>query len=65
MEMTTAKLILLRIYNITIGRFPLFTRLLRLMLLHALVYHKTDKYVASSNYFDWDDLIEDNEHPRS
>ncbi len=59
MEMTTYKLILLRVYVITLGRLPWFSKLLRNILLRTLITHKKiNAYNASANYFDWDDLKE-------
>jgi hypothetical protein len=54
--MTTAKWMLLRAYNITLGRFGIFSRILRKILLSMLVCGKKEKYVASSRYFDWNDI---------
>lgn len=57
MKMTTPKLILLRIYAITLGRVPLFSKLLRKILVRTLITDKKiNAYNASANYFDWDDL---------
>ena len=53
MLMTTAKLIVLRIYNITLGRFEIASRLLRKILLRVLIDKPaSERYVASSKYFD-------------
>lgn len=54
--MTTAKLILLRCYNISLGRFFIFAKLLKKILLKILIIDKADKYVASSKFFDWRDI---------
>ena len=56
MMMTTGKLILLRLYNITLGRFEIFSILLRKVLLRVLILKAPEKYVASSKYFDWKEL---------
>ena len=52
MLMTTGKLIMLRTYNVTLGRWAVFSRLLRKMLVTALVTGKRDRYVPASKYFD-------------
>jgi hypothetical protein len=54
--MSTRKMILLRIFNITLGRIPFFSRLLRKFLVKIMIKNKKDKYVASSKFFDWKDL---------
>lgn len=59
MLMTTAKLVMLRIYSITLGRLPFFSRLLRLILLKLLIkgpQAKQSPYVASSRFFDLGEL---------
>ncbi len=56
MYMTSFRLILLRAYNLTLGRVPIFSSLLRKVLLRMLIYNKKDKYVASSGYFDLKEL---------
>lgn len=58
MLMSTPKLLLLRVYNISIGRVALFDRLLRWLLVKVLVHSKKrgDKYVASSRFFDVNEL---------
>lgn len=56
MYMTTAKMMLLRLFNITLGRFGVFSKALRKLLLYIVIYGKKEKYVASSKYFDYDDL---------
>jgi len=56
MLMTTYKLILLRLYNITLGRFSFFSRLLHELLVMLLIKRSEKKYFASSNFFDWNDL---------
>jgi hypothetical protein len=52
MLMTTGKLLALRTYNVTLGRWTFFSRLLRKVLLRALVTGKREKYVPASRYFD-------------
>jgi menaquinone-dependent protoporphyrinogen IX oxidase len=57
MLMTTNKLLLLRLYNITLGRFAFFSRMLIKILVRILISRKRErKYFASSNFFDWKDI---------
>jgi len=57
MLMTTSRLIVLRLYAVTLGRFPLFSKLLKEVLLRIFVKGKENKkYVASSLFFSWEDL---------
>jgi len=57
--MTTSKLIILRLFNITLGRVPLFSRGLKSLLIMILITkRKKSKYVASSRFFGWRDLNE-------
>ena len=61
MLMTTGRLIGLRLFNVTLGRSPLFDRLLRRHLVKTFVHRRarTDRYNASSRFFvatDLDDL---------
>jgi hypothetical protein len=56
MLMTTWKLILLRLFNITLGRVELFAQTLRKVLVRVLIADKQERYVASSRYFDLKDL---------
>lgn len=56
MLMTTGKLIVLRIYNITLGRFPFFSIVLKRFLTNRLIKNKEDKYVASSKFFTWSEI---------
>lgn len=58
MLMSTSKLIGLRIYNITLGRFSIFSSALRKILIRMLIKDKATKYVATSKYFDFKDLGE-------
>jgi hypothetical protein len=57
MLMSPLKLIALRAYMITLGRFPVFSKLIRKILVTILI-KKTAKtpYVASSRFFDVDEL---------
>jgi hypothetical protein len=56
MRMTPAKLITLRLYAVTLGRIPAFSRLLKCALIHAMIASQARKYVASSRFFVPDDL---------
>ena len=51
MLMTTKKLILLRIFNISLGRFSFFSKLLKRVLIRSLILNKKETY--SSGYFGW------------
>ena len=57
MLMSPLKLIMLRIYMMTLGRFPVFSQLIRKALVVVLI-KKTAKspYVASSRFFNIDEL---------
>ncbi|MBI5055300.1 MAG: hypothetical protein HZB61_01600 [Nitrospirae bacterium] len=61
MLMTTFRLIVLRLYNVSFGRSAFFSKLLRFLLLKTLVYSKKtgEKYVASSRFFDLRELTKD------
>lgn len=52
MYMNTKKLILLRIYNVTLGRSVFFSGLLKNLLVKSLITKKEEIYCASSKYFD-------------
>jgi hypothetical protein len=52
MLMTTGKLLVLRIYTVTVGRWALFSKILRKLLVRVLITDKQEKYVPSSKYFD-------------
>ena len=57
MRMTTIKLVLLRLFMITLGRWGWCARLFkRFMVQVAVVRRGEDKYVATSRYFTWDQL---------
>lgn len=56
MPMTTAGLLLLRVYVHTLGRIPFFSGTLKKTLVHVLIRRAKKRYVASSRYFDWSDL---------
>ena len=57
MLMTPGKHLLLRIYMLTVGRFPLFSRLLRRIMVTFLIEKKKDDpYVPSSGFFDFSEF---------
>lgn len=57
MYMTTSKLITLRLFNITLGRFSFFGKLLRKFLILILIKkNKNNKYGATSNFFDYSEI---------
>jgi len=58
MRMTTAKLIALRLYNVTLGRATWGARLLRVVLVRLLITNKDneERYVASSRYFSFEEM---------
>jgi len=58
MLLSPVKLILLRIFNITLGRFFFCSKILKKFLVRILIKNTESKYVASSKYFDWRDLNE-------
>jgi len=52
--MTTGRLIALRLFNVTLGRFAAFDGLLRALLVRQMIQlaSNEEKYVASSRFFD-------------
>ena len=58
MKMTTGKMLLLRLFNVTLGRFTPAERALRWFLVEVLIRRKASrsKYVASSRFFDMREL---------
>ncbi len=58
MRMTTGKLIVLRLVNVSLGRSALFNKLLRWLLVEVLVRRRGSggRYVASSRFFDVGEL---------
>lgn len=56
MLMTTTKLLILRVYCLTLGRIRGGSGLLRRLLVWALVRRSKQKYMAASRYFDPADL---------
>ncbi len=56
MYMSPIKLILFRVYTLTLGRFPFFSKLLKKHLTKQLIENKKERYVASSKFFELKDL---------
>jgi len=54
MLMTTTRLLILRLFNITFGRIGALNRVLRKVLVRGLIQSKKpgERYVASSRFFD-------------
>jgi len=59
MLMTTWKLVTLRFFNLTMGRFNFCAKLLKSLLIRILIKDKSEKYMASARFFGWDDLAID------
>ena len=59
MLMTPVKLIALRVYNISLGRIPLFSKILKRALILTFIKKKSGRYVASSRYFNPGELDSD------
>lgn len=59
MLMTPAKFIMLRLWGLTAGRFPLMSALLRRVLVRKLVRSAAEPYVQSARFFSWDDFRPD------
>jgi len=53
---TPAKLVILRLFNMTFGRIPFCSRLFRKILVLVMIKKAKKKYFASSRYFDIKDL---------
>ncbi len=56
MRMTTAKLILLRLYLATLGRFAWPSRILKRMMIILLIRKSAEPHVPSSGFFTPDQL---------
>jgi hypothetical protein len=57
MLMTTRRLIVLRLFNVTLGRFGWGARLLRRLLVRKLITRSSGpRYMASSRFFDFSEL---------
>lgn len=57
--MTPGRLVLLRLFNITLGRWAFFSHLLRKALVALLIKGQKTRYVQSSLYFGWEELEQD------
>jgi hypothetical protein len=51
--MSTFQLIILRLYNVTLGRIPILSLFLKRIMIYFLIKQPKEKYVASSRYFDY------------
>jgi hypothetical protein len=56
MLMSTWKLIIFRVINITLCRFPTFAKLFKEILVNLLIKGKGKRYVASSKFFSPEEL---------
>lgn len=56
MNMTPLKLVVFRIFNITLGRFNFFSKLTKKILVRNLAARKRRRYTASANFFTKDQL---------
>ena len=56
--MTTTKFIILRITNISVGKIPIISKVIRVILKYLLIYGKegSNRFTASSKFFDIRDL---------
>jgi len=55
--MKTYQLIILRLYMVSIGRFAIFAKLIRIIMVQLLIKNKSKgKYNASSRFFSINDL---------
>lgn len=54
--MTAGRLLALRLFNVTLGRLDSFAGLLREALVQRLIVSRKDRYVATSRYFDVQEL---------
>ncbi len=52
MLMSTAKLVVLRLYNFTLGRYRWGAAMLKALLVRRLITSREEPYVASSRFFD-------------
>jgi len=50
------QLIFLRLYNITLGRIPVFSLSLKKIMVYCLIKIAKEKYTAASRYFDYKKL---------
>ena len=56
MKMTSTKMIILRLYSMTLGRMDFFAGLLKDLLVKKMVLNSKKSYVATSRFFDPKDL---------
>lgn len=56
MRMTTFKLILIRLFNATLGRSNYFSKIFKRMLIALLIKNKKEKYAATSKFFSFEEL---------
>ena len=56
MRMTTLKLIAIRLFSSTLGRYNFFDKIFKKLTIMFFVKIKEDKYVASSKFFDLEEL---------
>lgn len=59
--MTTWRLIILRLYNLTLGHWPRASFWLKKLMVHYLIKKAADRYVASSRYFDFRQFSKDSQ----
>lgn len=56
--MSPVKMIILRIYGLTLGRINIIALIIKKILVYILIKNKKDnKYIASSKYFDLEEFI--------
>ncbi len=58
MRMSTTKLVLLRLYLVTLGRVQPFSHLLKRIMVRFLIEQSADPHVPSSRFFTPDQLCE-------
>lgn len=58
MQMTTSRLILLRLFNVTLGRSNTLATLLKRFLTRIMITQRQKRYVATSRWFDLQELEE-------
>ncbi|MDD5069925.1 MAG: hypothetical protein PHV17_04270 [Candidatus Omnitrophica bacterium] len=51
--MNSFHFLLLRLYNLSLGRIPFFSYLLKRVMVYFLIKSSKNKYTASSRYFDY------------
>ena len=58
MLMSPVKMIILRLFSISLGRISVFSIFLKKLLTIKMVLKSKKRYMASSKFFDWKDLNE-------